>query len=110
MLSPILPYIFSNINKLFRMMTSDDLRAEAILTWLTQGLGLTVLDLAAASSDASFRRYLRARLAEQVWIIMDAPPERENIQPFIHVNRLLAGLGVNVPRLFHVTKNWVLLP
>ncbi|UUZ52401.1 hypothetical protein LP419_23115 [Massilia sp. H-1] len=49
-----------------------------------------------ASADASFRRYfrldvvpeLRARLGDTL-IAMDAPPERENVPAFIHVQGLL---------------------
>ncbi|UQB41588.1 phosphotransferase [Thiomicrospira microaerophila] len=55
----------------------------------------------AASSDASFRRYFRVlfrdRHGEQSWIIMDAPPEKEDCLPFIQVSKQLASLGLQVP-------------
>ena len=83
-------------------MQSKDPRAQAILTWLTDDLSLTVLNMQPASSDASFRRYFRVTLPTQSWIVMDAPPERENIQPFIKVNTLLTDYGVTVPKLFAI--------
>lgn len=59
-----------------------------------------------ASADASFRRYFRVRFAapSQVHgrtsaIVMDAPPEKEDCRPFLHVARLFAAAGVNVPAL-----------
>jgi len=30
---------------------------------------------------------------------MDAPPEREDCRPFVHVAGLLAGAGLNAPRV-----------
>lgn len=59
-----------------------------------------------ASADASFRRYfrldvvpeLRARLGDTL-IAMDAPPERENVPAFIHVQGLLLEAGVTVPAI-----------
>jgi aminoglycoside/choline kinase family phosphotransferase len=84
------------------MMKSEDLRAQAILTWLSEDLMLSVLDMQPASSDASFRRYFRVILPSQTWIVMDAPPERENIQPFINVAGILNAAQVRVPQLFHV--------
>lgn len=83
-------------------MKCEDLRAEAILAWLTHDLSLAVLDMQPASSDASFRRYFRVALPSETWIIMDAPPERENIQPFIKMAGILSTLGINAPQLYHI--------
>ena len=56
--------------------------------------------LAPASADASFRRYFRATFANgSSAIIMDAPPERENCRPFVHVAQLLGDAGLNAPRV-----------
>ena len=38
-----------------------------------------------ASSDASFRRYFRVDGENRSFIVMDAPPEKENIEPFVRV-------------------------
>nr|WP_245153415.1 phosphotransferase [Allopusillimonas ginsengisoli] len=50
-----------------------------------------------ASSDASFRRYFRLQAGHGTVIVMDAPPPHEDCGPFVHVTRLLAEAGLNVP-------------
>ena len=52
-----------------------------------------------ASSDASFRRYFRVDAAGGSRIIMDAPPDQENCQPFVQVAGLMAQAGLNVPQI-----------
>jgi aminoglycoside/choline kinase family phosphotransferase len=52
-----------------------------------------------ASSDASFRRYLRVYGPDPACILMDAPPERESCLPFVQVQSLLRAAGVNVPEI-----------
>jgi aminoglycoside/choline kinase family phosphotransferase len=52
-----------------------------------------------ASADASFRRYLRVDGAGGSFIVMDAPPEREDCAPFVKIARLMADAGLNVPRV-----------
>ena len=53
-----------------------------------------------ASSDASFRRYLRADLeGGGSVIVVDAPPPREDVQPFVHVAGLIAAAGLHAPRV-----------
>jgi len=83
---------------------------DARLALLTEWLGsLDLVDTATrrpASSDASFRRYfrldvapaLRGKLGDTL-IAMDAPPERENVPAFIHVQGLLHEAGVTVPAI-----------
>ncbi|MEO8080520.1 MAG: phosphotransferase [Caldimonas sp.] len=56
-----------------------------------------------ASSDASFRRYLRADLvAGGSVIVMDAPPPQEDVRPFVHVAGLIAAAGLHAPRVLEV--------
>jgi aminoglycoside/choline kinase family phosphotransferase len=49
------------------------------------------------SGDASFRRYFRGVTGNRTWILVDAPPERENSKPFVDVAALLAAGGVAAP-------------
>jgi N-acetylmuramate 1-kinase len=59
-----------------------------------------IFTLAPASADASFRRYFRASFGDgRSRIVMDAPPEREDLRPWLHVRRLFHGAGVHVPEL-----------
>ncbi|MGZ5136356.1 MAG: aminoglycoside phosphotransferase family protein, partial [Burkholderiales bacterium] len=52
-----------------------------------------------ASEDASFRRYFRIRANGRTWIAMDAPPEREDCNPFVKVAALMHAAGVHVPEV-----------
>ncbi|HEX4871520.1 MAG TPA: phosphotransferase [Nevskiaceae bacterium] len=75
-----------------------DARAAAARDWALAQLGLGAATFAPASADASFRRYFRLSAAGQSWIVMDAPPEREDCRPFLQIAGLLATAGLRVPR------------
>jgi N-acetylmuramate 1-kinase len=81
-------------------MTGGDARIQQLRDWLTGELGLRLVRLEPASADASFRRYFRARLADGVTrVVMDAPPDKEDVAPFLKVAALLEGCGVHVPHI-----------
>jgi N-acetylmuramate 1-kinase len=56
-------------------------------------------NLKAVSGDASFRRYFRGFTATQSWILVDAPPDKENSHTFVEIARRLARGGVAVPEV-----------
>ena len=56
-------------------------------------------DIRIASSDASFRRYFRVTYEKQSYIVMDAPPEKENCNTFIQVAKIFSEMKLNVPKL-----------
>lgn len=77
-----------------------DARLEALERWIASQLSVPTLALAPASEDASFRRYFRARLPDgRSYIAMDAPPDKEDCRPFVHVAALLAQAGVHAPAI-----------
>jgi len=82
---------------------SDTAREAAFKAWLAPLIGpqgLQGATLRPASSDASFRRYLRidtARGASR--IVMDAPPDKEDCHPFVAVQALMHGAGLRVPEI-----------
>ena len=76
-----------------------DLRREALRAWLVAQLPGTTFTLAPASADASFRRYFRVTFEGVTRIAMDAPPDREDSRPFIHVAQLMRDAGVHVPEV-----------
>ncbi len=79
---------------------SADARFAELQRWVSEDLGLPVAGITPASADASFRRYFRVVLANgPSRIVMDAPPDREDIRPFVTVSALLAGLGLHVPEV-----------
>ena len=78
-------------------------RQTAFHQWLN-GLvpahGLRPESLRSASADASFRRYFRVDgPLLSSFIVMDAPPAKEDCRPFVSIARLLHGGGVNVPEV-----------
>ena len=76
-----------------------DIRLNLIRSWLENDLKLTILSIEPASADASFRRYFRVETDDGVWIIMDAPPEKESIVEFIAIAKELALTGVHAPAI-----------
>lgn len=78
----------------------EDLRTLTLLDWLENDLLLTVENFQPASSDASFRRYFRVTTPEGPVIAMDAPPDKEKLEPFIRVAGLMAEADVHVPEIF----------
>ncbi len=87
-------------------------RASARLAFACTHLP-TPLTLAPASSDASFRSYWRSTDASGAhFIVMDAPPERENCAPFIDVSARLHTAGLCVPQVLaqDLTQGFLLLP
>ena len=81
-------------------MIHADPRREALGRWLARELGGERFTLTPASEDASFRRYFRATLDDGSSLIaMDAPPDKEDCRPFVHVARLLHEAGVHAPEV-----------
>ena len=89
----------------------DNLRTISMFDWLENDLLLTIDSCEPASSDASFRRYFRVKAAEGQFIVMDAPPDKENIEPFIRIAGLLSSSRVNVPAIYqqNLTDGFLLL-
>jgi N-acetylmuramate 1-kinase len=74
-------------------------RDEQRLAWLRQALADPHAHLARASADASFRSYWRTRSDGKTWILMDAPPEREDIRPWLEIAARLTACGVHAPEV-----------
>jgi aminoglycoside/choline kinase family phosphotransferase len=64
--------------------------------------GLDAATIEPLQPDASFRRYFRIRQAGEGWMLMDAPPERENARVFVTVARHLKRLGLRPPSVLAV--------
>jgi aminoglycoside/choline kinase family phosphotransferase len=79
--------------------THRDLRLEQLEQWLAGLFGARDFAITTASADASFRRYFRITRAGQTWIAMDAPPGKEDLEPYIRVADMLVETGVNAPRV-----------
>ncbi len=53
------------------------------------------------AGDASFRKYWRAIRGSEQWVVMDAPPEHEDVRPFMQVTDMLLQADLSVPRVLH---------
>jgi aminoglycoside/choline kinase family phosphotransferase len=84
------------------MDTADpkpDPRFNALRYWL-DGLGGFDLDsICPASADASFRRYFRVNAGSATYVVMDAPPDREDCGPFVRIAGYLQQMGLNAPQI-----------
>ena len=81
-------------------MTSDP-RLLALHDWLSTRLRGRAFTLSPASADASFRRYFRVTPSDggDTLVAMDAPPDKEDCRPFLHVARLFGASGAHVPEV-----------
>jgi aminoglycoside/choline kinase family phosphotransferase len=90
-------------------MLKNDARLSLIRSWLTRDLGWRIGRVSVASADASFRRYFRVSRGDvdpAAWapkadslIVMDAPPGKEDVAPFLKVSMLLEQAGAHVPHV-----------
>ncbi len=89
---------------------TDPVRAALFEAWISKvapAHRLQITTLRPASADASFRRYFRIDGADNTgagksFIIMDAPPDKEDSEPFVRIAGLLSGAGLLVPQIL----NW----
>ena len=79
--------------------SAPDPRLESLTRWIREGLVRRGATVEPASADASFRRYFRVRDAGRTYVAMDAPPDKEDLGPFVGVARALDAIGVHVPRI-----------
>jgi len=78
----------------------DMQRQQQLTTWLHSQFPSENFTLAPASADASFRRYFRATFPDRSLIVMDAPPQREDCRPFLHIAKLFEEAGTHVPHVY----------
>ena len=94
-----------------------DNRLSELTFWLENKLSLTINSLTPASADASFRRYFRLISNTHEYdntnslIVMDAPPNKEPLQQFISVAKMLEKNGVHTPKIHAInqTQGFLLL-
>ena len=70
--------------------------------FVTANLGSDRFELAVASADASFRSYWRATSHDKSWIVMDAPPEHEDVRPWLDIGARLRAASLHAPEVFAV--------
>lgn len=88
-----------------------DERLQELKIWLESALSSNDFSCESASSDASFRRYFRVIHKTESFVVMDAPPSKEDCEPFIFIAELLCSYGVQAPTIYHqsVQKGFLML-
>mgnify|MGYP003582164146 FL=1 len=78
-------------------------REQLIQTWLQAVLQSDQFEISFLAGDASFRRYARIKLQNKTYMLMDAPPEKEDCVPFVSIDEFFDGHGIRVPHI--IAKN-----
>ena len=74
-------------------------REQLIQTWVTSVLNSDQFEINFLPGDASFRRYARIKLNNKTFMLMDAPPEKEDCVPFVTIDQFFDTHGVRVPHI-----------
>ncbi len=85
-------------------MTPAPTRADALRRFAETALAATGLPIEPASADASFRSYWRVAAAERSYIVMDAPPDKENVEPWLDIGARLRRAGLHAPEVLAVDR------
>ncbi|MDQ2702983.1 MAG: phosphotransferase [Pseudomonadota bacterium] len=92
----------------------SDPRSGERLAWARDALDAPAATLVRASVDAGFRSYWRSEGASAgapSHIVMDSPPDREDVRPWLRIRDLLEAGGVRVPKVLarDVERGFLLL-
>ena len=82
-----------------------DQRLALARAWLQQLDVDLQSEFQAVAGDASFRRYFRVRADGQSRILMDAPPDAEEVRPFIDINLRLRAVDLHAPEIIHANRH-----
>ncbi|MBA2656724.1 MAG: phosphotransferase [Tatlockia sp.] len=86
-------------------------RENALNKWLEKILTPPQFSIHPLTGDASFRRYYRLQDKQTNQIVMDAPPQKETIEPFIRVAGQLSQAGIRTPTIhaFDIAQGFAIL-
>ncbi len=84
--------------------TIEGANREAIITAFLAKCGWAGAARHKLPGDASFRRYERLSLDGRRAMLMDAPPPKEDVRPFLRVARHLTKLGLSAPHIFEADE------
>ncbi|MFE0501703.1 aminoglycoside phosphotransferase family protein [Lysobacter soli] len=74
-------------------------RENARLAWARAATDVPDLELVRASVDAGHRSYWRVQTSGGSRIVMDSPPQLEDVRPWLRMRALLESGGVRVPQV-----------
>ena len=73
-------------------------RAKQITAFLEHA-GYADAVLTPLAGDASFRRYIRLQKGDQSYMLMDAPPEKEDVRPYVAIAEYLHRCNYSAPAI-----------
>ena len=76
-------------------------RENERLDWARRVLAMPTLELERASTDAGFRSYWRTVGIEPARIVMDSPPDKEDVRPWLAMRDVLERGRRRVPKVLH---------
>jgi aminoglycoside/choline kinase family phosphotransferase len=79
--------------------SGQDERLVELRKWLDGLGGFDLATLRPASGDASFRRYFRLNRGADTFVVMDAPPGKEDCGPYLQIAGYLQQMGLHGPRV-----------
>jgi N-acetylmuramate 1-kinase len=82
------------------MSPTTTARAEQRLSFARDALGDRAIQLEVASADASFRSYWRVYCGNETRIVMDSPPEHEDLRGWLAIRARLHTAGLHVPAVY----------
>ncbi|MFY7697774.1 MAG: aminoglycoside phosphotransferase family protein [Legionella sp.] len=80
-------------------------RESALEQWLIDTFSNQSFKLTSLAGDASFRRYFRVIHKDKTYVVMDAPPSKEDIIPFIDINDLFTKNLIHVPHIYAINHS-----
>jgi len=87
-------------------LIDSDPRLAHLNTWLAEQ-GYLDYSLSPASQDASFRRYFRMTVkSSKSFIVMDAPPVKESLSPFIEIAQAWNKSDISVPNIYAYSREF----
>ena len=81
-------------------LMSDTERLANLTAWTKAQLKHADISLQRASSDASFRSYWRVHVNKQTYIVMDAPPDKEDLHGWLDIATRLRAAKLHAPEIF----------
>ncbi|MBS0591120.1 MAG: phosphotransferase [Proteobacteria bacterium] len=84
------------------MIDAHSARRDELHAFVAAQFSQQDFTLAPASADASFRSYWRVDAGGATRIVMDAPPDKENLAPWLDIGARLRDAGLHAPEVFGV--------
>ncbi len=86
-------------------------RETAMYKFIEKALDQKDFQISSASSDASFRSYWRVQSSTQFYVVMNAPPEKEDCGAWLDIAKRLRSHGLNAPLIYaqDLTQGFILM-